>query len=183
MVDKLNELSQSVAHRIDDIEEIEGRVRDKQKIIEIMKQRIKEKQKRNVFVAIKGDMLDQMFRYHLQQTNCPVPIRKLTNGFYLFGTKKIFAKILNGKIVIKVGGGVMVMEEFIATYSDIQMNKLAKMTDAQIIALAGEGTEIITQYNPAGRPTMYRAGSAGNTKSGSPKASQVARSSTTRPNF
>jgi Growth-Arrest-Specific Protein 2 Domain len=36
----------------------------------------------------------------------------------LFGSKKIFAKIMNGKLVIRVGGGFMVIEEFIATYAE-----------------------------------------------------------------
>jgi len=30
-----------------------------------------------------------------------VPIKKLGNGYYIFGTRKIYAKILNGKLVIK----------------------------------------------------------------------------------
>ena len=47
-----------------------------------------------------------------------MPIKRLGNGFYLFGTRKIFAKIMNGKLVIRVGGGYMVIEEFIATYAD-----------------------------------------------------------------
>jgi TfoX/Sxy family transcriptional regulator of competence genes len=45
--------------------------------------------------------------------DCSVTIRKLYDSFYLFGTKKIFAKILNGKLVIRVGGGYMIIEEFI----------------------------------------------------------------------
>jgi hypothetical protein len=58
-----------------------------------------------------------------------VPIRKVGNGFYLFGTKKIYAKILNGKLVIRVGGGFMIIEEFIATYADAEMLKISKMSE------------------------------------------------------
>jgi len=82
-----------------------------------------------VFSAPKGDVLDQMLSQYIQQANCPVPIRKLGNGFYLFGTKKIYAKILNGKLVIRVGGGFMIIEEFIATYADSEMKKIAKLSD------------------------------------------------------
>ncbi len=42
----------------------------------------------------------------------------------MFGTKKIFAKIMNGKLVIRVGGGYMMAEEFIATHSEAEMNKM-----------------------------------------------------------
>lgn len=47
----------------------------------------------------------------------------------MFGTKKIYAKILNNKLVIRVGGGFMIIEEFIATYADSEMAKIAKLSD------------------------------------------------------
>jgi len=59
-----------------------------------------------------------------------VPIKRLGNGYYIFGSKKIFAKIMNGKLVIRVGGGFMVIEEFIATYADQEMQKLKNMENA-----------------------------------------------------
>lgn len=59
--------------------------------------------------------------------NCPVPIKKLGNGYYIFGTRKIYAKILNGKLVIRVGGGYMVIDEFISTYADQELNKINNM--------------------------------------------------------
>jgi hypothetical protein len=83
----------------------------------------------------KGDLLDQMLSHYINQANCLVPIRKLGNGFYLFGTKKIYAKILNGKLVIRVGGGFMIIEEFIATYQDAELLKMSKMSVEQLEAL------------------------------------------------
>lgn len=53
--------------------------------------------------------------------SCPLPMKRLGDGNYLFGTKKIYAKIMNGKLVIRVGGGFMSIEEFIATYSDFEV--------------------------------------------------------------
>lgn len=43
-------------------------------------------------------------------TQCQVPIKRVGNGYYYFGSKKIFAKIINGKLVIRVGGGYMSIE-------------------------------------------------------------------------
>ena len=37
-------------------------------------------------------------------------------GYYMFGTKKIYAKIINGKLVIRVGGGYMSIDEFMFYY-------------------------------------------------------------------
>jgi len=36
----------------------------------------------------------------------------------MFGSKKIFAKIQNGKLIIRVGGGYMLIDEFLANYAE-----------------------------------------------------------------
>ena len=50
----------------------------------------------------------------------------------MFGTKKIYAKIMNGKLVIRVGGGFMGVEEFISTYADSEIQKLKRFTKEEI---------------------------------------------------
>jgi hypothetical protein len=75
-----------------------------------------------VLKAKKGDLVDQMLAEYIP--GCRVPIKKLYEGYYLFGTKKIYAKVMNGKLVIRVGGGYMIIEEFIATYEEPELIKL-----------------------------------------------------------
>lgn len=45
-------------------------------------------------------------------------------GYYSFGQKKIFAKITNGKLVIRVGGGYMGIDEFMYYYGAQELNKM-----------------------------------------------------------
>ena len=54
-----------------------------------------------------------MFGYLLAKCGINIPIKRLGGGYYMFGTKKIYCKIINGKLVVRVGGGYMGMEEFI----------------------------------------------------------------------
>lgn len=77
-----------------------------------------------MYSAIRGDLVDELLAKYINITQCSVPIKRVGNGYYLFGTKKIYAKIINGKLVIRVGGGFMVIEEFIATYADQEMAKI-----------------------------------------------------------
>jgi Tfp pilus assembly protein PilN len=77
--------------------------------------------------AVKGDEVDEMLALYMK--DCPVPVKRLGNGFYLFGTRKIFAKIMNGKLVVRVGGGYMFISEFIVTYSDPEIAKLTKICE------------------------------------------------------
>ena len=81
---------------------------------------------------------------------CIVPVRRLGDSFYIFGTRKIYAKIMNGKLVIRVGGGFMVIDEFIKTYTDQEMNK--------VTALNNKGNYDINNYG-GDSPKGKRGGS------------------------
>lgn len=61
---------------------------------------------------------------YLNDMKCAVPVKRLGDGYYMFGTKKILAKIMQGKLVIRVGGGFMSCDEFITTYSDFELQKV-----------------------------------------------------------
>jgi len=56
-----------------------------------------------------------------------VPIRRLGGGFYLFGTRKIYAKVMNMKLVVRVGGGFMNFTEFIDTYALVELKKINEL--------------------------------------------------------
>lgn len=85
----------------------------------------------STFKGVKGDELDEMLANYMQLAGCPIPIRRLGGGFYMFGSRKIYAKIMNGKLVIRVGGGYMVIEKFIETYADAEIDKLGRIAKKQ----------------------------------------------------
>lgn len=60
-------------------------------------------------------------------------------------------------MVIRVGGGYMVVEEFIATYQDPELLKLEKLSPEQYEALAGQGNQVSVDMNPNARLSQYRA--------------------------
>ena len=76
------------------------------------------------YVVDQNDEVDVLLGQFINVHDCPVPIKRLGNGYYLFGTRKIYAKILNGRLVIRVGGGYMVIDEFIDTYAQVELNKM-----------------------------------------------------------
>lgn len=45
----------------------------------------------------------------------------------MFGSRKIMCKIINGKLVVRVGGGYMSADEFIEQYGRIEILKAMKM--------------------------------------------------------
>ena len=77
-----------------------------------------------------GDEIDKLFNKHIQANECEIPVKKVGGGYYMFGTKKVYSKIMNGKLVIRVGGGYMVVDEFIQTYGELEMIKIQAMKGA-----------------------------------------------------
>jgi hypothetical protein len=50
-------------------------------------------------------------------------IQKLAPGNYLFGTKKIYAKVVNGVLLVRVGGGFMDIDNFYSNYGEQEYYK------------------------------------------------------------
>ena len=71
-----------------------------------------------------GDDVDKMIADWIYANCCPIPISRLGNGYYQFGQKKIYAKITNDKLVIRVGGGYMGIDEFMYYYGAQELNKM-----------------------------------------------------------
>ena len=88
-----------------------------------------------VYKPVKGDAIDELFAYHLNLHQLALPVQRVGPGKYMFGSKQILAKIINGKLVIRVGGGYMSADEFIEQYGKIE---LLKMMKAQQSAADGE---------------------------------------------
>ena len=54
----------------------------------------------------------------------PVPWKRTSIQNYLYGSKKVIVKYIRQNLVIKVGGGSMMIAEFVATYEDIELAKM-----------------------------------------------------------
>jgi len=93
---------------------------------------------------VKGDAVDEMFAGYLNKAKLTIEVQRISASNYMFGTKKILAKIINGRLVIRVGGGYMNAEEFIEQYGKIEMMKMLKMEESK----GGYDTE-----QTDGRPT------------------------------
>jgi hypothetical protein len=70
-----------------------------------------------------------------------MPISRIGGGYYQFGSKKIYAKIMNRKLVVRVGGGYMDMGDFIATYAESERLKLQHMDPKEVEALHSQNKD------------------------------------------
>ncbi len=166
-LDRLNrriaQLERAIAEKEDELNRLGAILHDKDLLFDKLTRELGEEPPQlERYKAQKGDLVDEMLAQYINVANCPVPIKRLGGGFYLFGLRKIFAKIMNGKLVIRVGGGYMVIEEFISSYADQELIKLEKIAiregvrsfedlDLEAIALGG-GSRGATAGSPRNSP-------------------------------
>ena len=62
----------------------------------------------------------------------------------MFGTKKIYCKIINGKLVVRVGGGYMGIEEFIMQYGLQETEKASLMQASEDATKTNAGYNTVT---------------------------------------
>ena len=84
-----------------------------------------------LYKPVVGDVVDEMFAGYLNKAKLTIEVQRISASNYMFGTKKILAKIINGRLVIRVGGGYMNAEEFIEQYGKIEMMKMMKMEETK----------------------------------------------------
>lgn len=61
---------------------------------------------------------------HRRKSSIGMFLRRISPGNYMLGNRQIISKIMHGKLVIRVGGGYMLIDEFIKQYSHIEHQKL-----------------------------------------------------------
>jgi chromosome segregation ATPase len=102
------------------------------------------------------DDVDAMLAQFLNGVHCPVPIKRLGGGFYMFGTKKIYAKIMHGRLVIRVGGGYMGIEEFIKSYADAELIKVNARRASGLDIFTGKPVGEAEEFNNSRRSPKGR---------------------------
>jgi hypothetical protein len=58
-----------------------------------------------MYKSVKGDKVDELFAKALNEAGIDLPVKRIQEGKYLFGSKNITCRIINGKLVVRVGGG------------------------------------------------------------------------------
>jgi len=123
---KIEEILRLIQLKNQEIEELNEILQERNILIKNLKKQLGKTEKSG-YAAARGDQVDQMLADFLNMFGTKVPILRLGGGFYLFGTRKIYAKIMNGRLVVRVGGGYMTIDEFVSSYEMSELKKLEKL--------------------------------------------------------
>ena len=114
-------------------------VADKEDYVSNLKKMILEmKDKASVYIPITDDFIDRRLADFINASNDPNKLTKLfireRDGVYQFGTKRIYVKIENDKIFIRVGGGFLTLEEFLRTHVPAELERMAVKDPVQVLS-------------------------------------------------
>lgn len=65
-----------------------------------------------------GDLVDESMAIAINEAQCRLPIQRLDEGWYLFGTMKIYVKMIGGRLMAKSGGAYVGFDEFMNVRAD-----------------------------------------------------------------
>lgn len=90
---------------------------------EIFKQQLldeasRRKQRDYFYQPIPGDIVDEMFAVAVNASQYQVRIVRHGEGQYTYGTKKIHANLMQEKLVVRIAGGYLLIEEFLKQYGE-----------------------------------------------------------------
>lgn len=101
-------------------------VKEKSNEISKLKEMFAAVKKAKSYAPVKGDSVDEALADYLNSrvSELYLPFVREDQGVYLFGTRRVFMKIENGLLIIRVGGGYMLLDEFIMLYCPVEFEKM-----------------------------------------------------------
>jgi len=108
------------------------------------------KEKSSVYIAVPEDPIDKKLAEFINACNDPHKLSQLfireCEGVYQFGSKRVYVKFEQDKVLIRVGGGFLSLEEFLSTHVPLELEKLARNDPIKILS-----KNIAVQKTIAGR--------------------------------
>lgn len=98
---------------------------------------------------------------YINNFDMDIPIQRLGDGQYMFGSRKIFAKIMNDKLVIRVGGGYMLIDEFLPTYGQQELDKINAQQMRSTNSFAASPTRVAGRGSPQASAAWNKSGAQG----------------------
>ena len=78
------------------------------------------------------DDINKKLEEYMLNSSLPIKFVRVGEGVYTFGSKKVYVKMLNGRLIIRIGGGYMFIEQFIKMYANHETNQLKQSKENQI---------------------------------------------------
>ena len=111
--------------------ELLRQLKDSENEIDALREYIVElKQRVAVNIPMKEDDVDKRLAEYINnypdRSKLKIMFMRESEGIYLFGTRKIYVRVENNKIIIRVGGGYLTIDEFLDIYTPVELERLER---------------------------------------------------------
>ena len=83
-----------------------------------------------VYIPVDDDSVDSKLAEYInnypERSRLRVMFMRESSGVYQFGTKRVYVKVEKDKIIIRVGGGFLTIDEFLDVYTPLEIEKLER---------------------------------------------------------
>jgi len=113
------------------IEEDQAEIEQWQREIDVLKQYIIDLKARiAVYIPVKNDVIDKRLAEYINnypdRQKLKIMFMRETDGVYQFGTKRVYVRVDQDRINIRVGGGYLSIDEFLDQYTPTELEKLER---------------------------------------------------------
>ena len=149
--------------------ELLQQVRDLEAEVETLKAYIFDLKSRiAVYIPVKSDNIDTKLAEYINnypdRKKLKIMFMRESEGVYEFGSKRVFVKVERGKIIIKVGGGNLSIDEFLDQYTPTELDRLERNDPLKrfseriaVQKILGERNGVETSPVRRGSPAKKRA--------------------------
>ena len=135
-----------------------------------------------VYIPVDNDSVDKKLAEYInnypERNRLKVMFMRESSGIYQFGTRKVFVKVEQGRIMIRVGGGYLSVDEFLDIYTPLEIEKLERSSPlkkfsekiaVQKTCVGRELREDSPIRSPSRTSPLRRSPKKGSPKRGSPR--------------
>ena len=83
-----------------------------------------------VYIPVQNDTIDKKLAEYInnypERAKLKIMFLRESEGIYQFGTKKVYVRVDQDKINIRVGGGFLSIDEFLDQYTPVELQKLER---------------------------------------------------------
>lgn len=108
-----------------------NKVKDSEREIDVLKDYIYELKSRvAIYIPVREDPIDKKLAEYINnypdRSKLKIMFMRESSGIYQFGSRKIYVRVEKDRIIIRVGGGYLTIDEFLDIYTPIELEKIER---------------------------------------------------------
>lgn len=108
-----------------------NKVKESEREVDVLKDYIYELKSRvAIYIPVREDPIDKRLAEYINnypdRSKLKIMFMRESSGIYQFGSRKIYVRVEKDRIIIRVGGGYLTIDEFLDIYTPIELERIER---------------------------------------------------------